>query len=402
MEELIKVSNITKVYRLYNKPIDRLKESLSLIKKTKYSTDFNALSDVSFSIRKGETVGIVGTNGSGKSTLLKIITGVLTQTSGEVNVVGRISALLELGAGFNMEYSGIENIYLNGMMMGLSREQVDERINEIIDFADIGEFVNQPVKTYSSGMFARLAFSVAINVNPDILIVDEALSVGDMAFQEKSITKMKELRDRGTTILFVTHSIPLVRNFCTRAIWINKGNLIRDGIAESVCDEFQEYMEEKDKKDKIFKPEHLEKEKTIEIQEVTLDKETYMIDEDIHIKVKLKHNKDNLNYGVGIIIYDTNGRVVTLFNTVRDDIEFKEQLEEVSLIIPENDFVAGTYYITVSIADELAMFSYDKADYIKSFKVRVKKNKNGVPIADGVFRAKHIWSYLNEENLEKL
>lgn len=394
MSKLITVNKVTKIYKLYSKPIDRLKESLTMFKGKKYSTDFFALKDIEFSISKGETVGIIGTNGSGKSTLLKIITGVLTQTSGEVEVRGRISALLELGAGFNAEYTGIENIYLNGMMMGLSDDQIDNKVGKIIEFADIGDFVYQPVKTYSSGMFARLAFSIAINVEPDILIVDEALSVGDMAFQEKSITKMKELRDNGTTILFVTHSIPLVRNFCTRAIWINKGLLIKDGLSELVCDEFQEYMEEKEKIDKVITTEgNISKEKTIEIMSVKLDKNEYFISDDIEITIDLKHNKNNNNYGVGIIVYDNTGRVVTLFNTIRDDIEFKCQFEKINLIIPENDFISGKYYITASVSDELAVFAYDKAEYVDSFKIKALKNKNGIPIADGMFRAKHEWRY---------
>ena len=180
----IKVENVTKVYKLYDKPIDRLKESLGLSKKVQCREHY-ALNDVSFNVKRGETVGIIGTNGSGKSTILKIITGVLNPTSGNVMVDGRISALLELGAGFNQEFTGIENVYLNGTMNGFSTEEIDAKLDSILQFADIGDFVNQPVKTYSSGMFVRLAFAVAINIEPEILIVDEALSVGDVFFQSK-------------------------------------------------------------------------------------------------------------------------------------------------------------------------------------------------------------------------
>ena len=169
-EVAIRVSHITKIYKLYDKPSDRLKEALGFSKKKRYK-ELKALDDVSFDVHRGETVGIIGTNGSGKSTILKIITGVLSQTSGEIQVNGRISALLELGAGFNMEYTGIENVYLNGTMMGFSREEIDKRMDDILSFADIGDFVNQPCKTYSSGMFVRLAFAVAINIDPEILIV---------------------------------------------------------------------------------------------------------------------------------------------------------------------------------------------------------------------------------------
>ena len=182
--EAIKLEHITKVYKLYNRNRDRLKDSLGLTKKKCYTEHF-ALRDVSMEIHQGETVGIIGVNGSGKSTILKIITGVLSPTSGTMEINGRISALLELGAGFNMEYTGLENVYLNGTMLGFSEEEINDRLQAILDFADIGEFIHQPVKTYSSGMFVRLAFAVAINIDPEILIVDEALSVGDVFFQAK-------------------------------------------------------------------------------------------------------------------------------------------------------------------------------------------------------------------------
>ena len=178
----IKVNNVSKIYRLYDKPTDRLKEALGFSKKKRYKEHY-ALNNVSFDVKRGETVGIIGTNGSGKSTILKIITGVLNPSMGDVKIAGRISALLELGAGFNMEYTGIENIYLNATMMGFTRKETDAKLQSILDFADIGDFVYQPVKTYSSGMFVRLAFAVSINIDPDILIVDEALSVGDVFFK---------------------------------------------------------------------------------------------------------------------------------------------------------------------------------------------------------------------------
>ena len=187
----IEVKNLTKSYKLYDKPMDRLKDSLGLARNRKFKEHL-ALNNVNLSVKKGETVGIIGTNGSGKSTILKIITGVLTPTSGEVNVDGHISALLELGAGFNMEYNGIDNIYLNGMMIGFSEDEITKRLDSILEFADIGDYVYQPVKTYSSGMFVRLAFAVAINIDPEILIVDEALSVGDVFFQAKCYHKFEE------------------------------------------------------------------------------------------------------------------------------------------------------------------------------------------------------------------
>ena len=237
----INVCDVTKIYRLYDKPIDRLKESISLTHK-KYHKEFFALDKISFSVEKGSTVGIIGTNGSGKSTILKIITGVLNPTTGSVEVDGNISALLELGAGFNMDYTGIENIYMNGTMMGFSREQMEAKLPEILEFADIGDFVYQPVKTYSSGMFVRLAFALAINVEPEILIVDEALSVGDVFFQAKCYRRMEEIRKTGTTILMVTHDMGSVIKYCDKVILLNKGEFLAEGPAAEMVDLYKKIL----------------------------------------------------------------------------------------------------------------------------------------------------------------
>jgi len=234
----IKVENLSKAYKLYNKPVDRMKESLHPLRK-KYHHDFYALNDVSFEVKKGETVGIIGKNGSGKSTLLKIITGVLTPTSGIVQVNGKVSALLELGAGFNPEFTGVENVYFNGSIMGYTRTEMDEKIDNILSFADIGEFANQPVKTYSSGMFVRLAFSLATMVNPEILIVDEALSVGDMFFQAKSISRMKMLiENEGTTLLFVSHDTGSLKSICKKGLLLNNGGVIAYSDSLSVVEKY--------------------------------------------------------------------------------------------------------------------------------------------------------------------
>ncbi|MDY3741271.1 MAG: ATP-binding cassette domain-containing protein [Selenomonadaceae bacterium] len=231
----IKIEHLTKVYKIFDKPTDRVKEALNPFGK-RYSKDFYALNDLNIEIKKGETVGIIGKNGAGKSTLLKIITGVLTPTSGNIQVNGRIASLLELGAGFNPEMTGIENIYMNGSIMGYSREDMDARLQNIVDFADIGEFINQPVKMYSSGMFARLAFAVNAFVEPDILIVDEALSVGDVSFQAKCISKMRQLMEKGVTILFVTHDISSVKSFCNKCIYMRKGTLYMEGPSDEITD----------------------------------------------------------------------------------------------------------------------------------------------------------------------
>ena len=238
----ISVRHLSKVYKLYKRNRDRFIESLGLSKKKTLSTNLYALNDVSFDVRRGETVGIIGTNGSGKSTILKIITGVLSQTSGDIDVNGRISALLELGAGFNMEYTGIENVYLNGTMLGFSKEEIDARLQQILDFADIGEFVNQPVKTYSSGMFVRLAFALAINIDPEILIVDEALSVGDVFFQSKCYRKFEEFKNNGKTILFVSHDLGAVNKYCDRVILLNQGVKLAEGEPKKMVDLYKKLL----------------------------------------------------------------------------------------------------------------------------------------------------------------
>ena len=237
----IKVDNVTKVYKLYERPIDRLKETLRPGHK-EYHRKFYALNNISFDVEEGQFVGIIGTNGSGKSTILKIITGVVNPSAGKVTVNGRISALLELGAGFNMEYNGIENVYLNGTMMGFTEEEITAKLDDILAFADIGDYVYQPCKTYSSGMFVRLAFAVAINIDPEILIVDEALSVGDVFFQAKCYHKFEEFKKMGKTIVFVSHDLSSIQKYCDRVILLNKGEKLGEGLARDMIDAYKQVL----------------------------------------------------------------------------------------------------------------------------------------------------------------
>ncbi len=237
----IHVEGLNKVYRLYDHNRDRLVDSLGLARKKRYREHF-ALNGVDLDVYQGECVGIIGTNGSGKSTILKIITGVLNPTSGTVQVNGRISALLELGAGFNYEYNGIENVYLNGTMIGFSEKEIDEKLQDILDFADIGDYVYQPVKTYSSGMFVRLAFAVAINIDPEILIVDEALSVGDVFFQAKCYHKFEEFKKQGKTILFVSHDLSAISKYCDRAVLLNQGVKLGEGSPREMIDIYKQVL----------------------------------------------------------------------------------------------------------------------------------------------------------------
>ncbi|HAQ51430.1 MAG TPA: ABC transporter ATP-binding protein [Lachnospiraceae bacterium] len=237
----IRVKDVSKMYKLYNRNRDRVMDAFGLSKEPRYREHY-ALNELSFDVERGETVGIIGTNGAGKSTILKIITGVLNPTSGDVEIDGRISALLELGAGFNQEYTGIENVYLNGTMMGYTREEIDQKMDDILKFADIGDFVYQPVKTYSSGMFVRLAFAVAINIDPEILIVDEALSVGDVFFQNKCYKKFDDFKKLGKTILFVSHDLGSISKYCDRVVLLDHGKKLSEGSPKDMIDIYKKLM----------------------------------------------------------------------------------------------------------------------------------------------------------------
>lgn len=386
----VEIEGLTKEYKMFNRKKDRLLELIFPFYNK--HTLFRAVDNLSLKVPKGEILGILGKNGAGKSTLLKMITGVVTPSAGNIKIDGKISSLLELGTAFNPELTGYENIYENGQVMGLTNEEIEEKKQEIIDFADIGEHLYQPVKTYSSGMFSRLAFACAMNVNPDILIVDEVLSVGDMAFQEKSITKMKEIREKGTTILFVSHSLSAIRNFCDRAIWMKNGKIIMDGKTEEVTEAYKTYMidepREKQMKDKIKKASEIRQKNisksSIKIVDVKLDKKKYDLFDDIIIKVKIDNLKNIKKFGVGVLIQDTLGEIVSAINSIRIDKVFDVTKNEIKILIKRNCFPQGKYYVNVSVCDENIMFSYDKLDFASEFKVNVPKNKIGIPYIEGM------------------
>jgi hypothetical protein len=324
----ISVQGVSKIYKLYDKPIDRLKEAVSLTHKS-YHRDFFALSDISFDVKKGETVGIIGTNGSGKSTILKIITGVLSPTTGTAEVSGNISALLELGAGFNSEYTGLENIYMNGTMMGFSRQEMERRMDDILRFADIGDFVNQPVKTYSSGMFVRLAFALAINVDPEILIVDEALSVGDVFFQAKCYRRMEEMMKNGTTILMVSHDMGSIIKYCDKVVLLNRGHFVAQGEAGKMVDLYKKILANQ----------------TDELAEALIEEKKEALGLPVEATVSDKRMKDRMNlnpevqeYGDGRANFedfgtlDARGNVTNLLLkgemfTIRERVRFHAPIE---------------------------------------------------------------------------
>lgn len=299
---LIEVTNVGKSFRMYQKPHHRLLQSL--IKAPHYYSDFWALSDINFTVMPGETVGIIGVNGSGKSTLLQVICGTLAPTTGTAEVNGRVAALLELGAGFNPEFTGRQNARLNAAILGLTEKEIDDRFADIEKFAEIGDFMDQPVKTYSSGMYVRLAFSVAIHVDPAILIVDEALSVGDARFQAKCMNRIKEMKDRGVTILFVSHDVGTVRNLCDRSIWLNEGKVKMAGDAFEVTAKYTQFLFDDELEELVSV--NAEPEVVSPIEEVT-HATTSQILENRDFRGAINRWGDNVGSIISAGLYDSNG-----------------------------------------------------------------------------------------------
>jgi ABC-type polysaccharide/polyol phosphate transport system ATPase subunit len=397
---------------MYDDPKDRFREAFGNGKKS-YHRDFYALNKVSFRVGKGEIVGIVGRNGSGKSTILKILTGVLTPTSGSVTIDGKVSALLELGAGFNMEYTGMKNIYLNATMMRVSHEEIEKKIPDILAFADIGDYINQPVKTYSSGMFVRLAFAVAINVDPDILIVDEALAVGDTRFQLKCMDKFMEFVNQGKTILFVSHDVNSIKRFCNRAIWMNNGIIVQDGNTDEVTDHYLDFLKSELPIDQYLKDcstssdtdESMENDKGedidvagIEIAEVK-DLRIYNMSgqeiDDIkhgeHVKLKVRYivSDESIEEPVlGVAIRRIDNEYICGLNTKLDNVKisWKRGYNEIELDYPCFNLIGGEYYFDVGIFDKTGIVNLEYKTKIKSFFVKMDY------IAEGIVVLNHRWN----------
>lgn len=410
-EVIIKADKISKYYKLYDKTSDRLKESLSLTRK-KYHKEYYALNEVSFEVKKGENIGIIGANGAGKSTLLKIITGVLTPSSGSFFAKGKISALLELGTGFNPEYTGMENIYLNGTMMGYTKEQMDKKVDFVKEFAGIGDFIYQPVKTYSSGMFARLAFAVAVNVDPEILIVDEALAVGDVRFQIKCMNKMKEMMMGGTTVLFVSHDTNAIRRFCSGAIWLNKGQIQATGDVNSVADMYLDYLklgeteqalqEIKQEQNKYNKPEKKHVLKPFVKGEGIAEIVGFQIlNEDLEEVTETKYNEylkvivtydvydENIPYPVlGVALRAADHDYTFGINTLLDSVKIPWKYGRNSLGI-EYPYglraIGGKYTFTAALFDETATVPIQFVDDIKEIEIKCPY------VGEGRFIINHRW-----------
>lgn len=328
----IKVENLSKCYEVYDTPRDRLKQFIfprmqsvvRVVERQNYYREFWALRNVNFEVKKGETVGIIGCNGSGKSTLLQMICGTLNPTSGSLNTKGRIAALLELGSGFNPEFTGRENVYLNGAVLGLSNKEIDERFDDIADFADIGEFIERPVKTYSSGMTVRLAFAVQAMVDPDILVVDEALAVGDEKFQRKCFARLEELKSKGSSILFVSHSSASIVELCDRTLLLDHGNQLMFGDSPSVVRIYQKILYASvDSRERLIR-ELLADEIFSHSQEFNIEEKNEC--SNVTIKTKVKNNKLTDAYDPGLIpetttVYPSQGAIINAIRIINNDNE---------------------------------------------------------------------------------
>ena len=405
-EPIIEVEHLTKIYKIFNKPIDRVKEAFHPFHK-RYSHDFYALKDVSFSISPGENIGFIGRNGAGKSTILKIITGVLSPTNGRINVRGTVASLLELGAGFNPEMTGIENIYLNGSLMGRTREEMDALFDEIAAFADIGEFIEQPVKMYSSGMFARLAFAVNAFVEPDILIVDEALSVGDNNFQIKCMKKMRQLMEGGTAVLFVSHDINAVRRFCSRTFWLDHGVIRAEGDSNQVADQYVEFLKSQDSQQKEVQVDAVEERQgtsdgqMAEITSVRLmdlqGEELYQVpyDQPVSIEVAYEVMVEEVDHPVlGIALKSVNEEYICGLNTLLDEYDIPWHLGRNVMRLDYTvglRVLGGRYYIDVALFEETATIPMHYMSHAREFTVAADYR------GEGEFILTHVWKHASSE-----
>ena len=388
-------TDLGKVYRRYQKPIDSLKE---LIFRRQYHEQFWALKGASFRCEPGEILGVVGDNGAGKSSLLKLLAGTMQPSQGELVVNGRVSAILELGSGFHPDFTGLENIHLGCAMLGLNAEQIAAKVDEIIDFSELADFVNQPVKTYSSGMFVRLAFSVVTSVDPDILVVDEALSVGDQHFQKKSMDRMMAFKDQGKALVFCSHSLYHVKELCKRAIWLDKGVIQAQGTSGEVIDLYNDHVRMQNRLS-VAKPVQTKSKKkadksqlTAYITEVTLlksiqdgdDLAIYQTGDSFRVKV-MGHKQSSLaldDVHIGIIINRNDGVQCFGVSTIVDDVSLfsTDDENELGVVyeIPELNLLSGHYSLEVWLIDTTSAHVYDSMHSCCEFKVRQSGTEVGV------------------------
>jgi len=393
-DNAIELFNISKCYRIFNRPQDRMLQGL--FKNTKRYNEFWALNNVSFNIRRGSTIGIIGKNGSGKSTILQIIAGTLTPTSGEVQINGRIAALLELGSGFNPEFTGRDNVIMQGTIMGLTKKQIQDLIPSIEKFAGIGEFIDQPIKTYSSGMLVRLAFACAVHVDPDILIVDEALAVGDMQFQLKCIEKMKSFKEQGKTILFVSHDSYSIRNFCDEVIWMMDGQVHARGDVNSVIEQYEDFIKYGLQKEEVIqenamseRKEHLSIEKVSFVDKYGVEKNKFCMGENVSVEVEYTIHKPIEGLVGGVAIFDNQDTYICGLNTKIDKKPLDGECGTYKLVLHYSDIklLPGTYMVDVGFFESSALIRYDYKSRANSFWIDSSEY-----VAEGLLLLEHNWS----------
>jgi ABC-type polysaccharide/polyol phosphate transport system ATPase subunit len=421
----VEIENVSKLYKrsAHKRQFQTLKSAMlggNLFETITPKEAFTALKNVSCTVPKGTMLGIIGSNGSGKSTLLKLIAGISKPTFGKITTQGKISALIELGAGFHPEISGAENIFINGIMLGLSRKSIAEKFDEIVKFAELEEFIDQPVKTYSSGMFMRLGFAVAVNVDPDILLIDEVLAVGDEAFAHKCIDKILDFKRRKKTMILVTHAMSMVETLCDSAVWLKKGQVMKIGDPRMVCGSYLMDVEEKEEKDLQVQHQHLTEVLAatapedevrqsrwgggeIQISKVQLldnqdqEKHIYTTGEPMQIKLYLIVKKPVNDFVFGIGIYNTEGICCYGTNTHIEEFEPVEckGTGEVTFHIDQLNLIEGTYYLDVA-AHRRDEYPYDYHRHLYTFKVR-SRNKDV-----GIFRPNHHWQFSPNIRFKKL
>ncbi|TDR13102.1 lipopolysaccharide transport system ATP-binding protein [Marinomonas communis] len=391
----IEVSNLSKTYQLYSRPVDRLYQMLGSKKKKRYE-EFSALDNISFQLSKGDCVGVLGHNGAGKSTLLQIITGTLTPSSGVVKVRGRVAALLELGAGFNPEFTGKENVYMNAAILGLSTEEIDSKYDRIIEFAEIGDFIDRPVKSYSSGMYVRLAFSVAIHTDPEILIIDEALAVGDIRFQIKCIKYMESLKSKGVTILFVTHAPEQVQRFCNKALWLDKGHLKSFDRASSVCDSYRDFMSRSTTPTPEVVSEMVQESnvsnvtpaKPARILSTSLNENKFSPLDSLILEIEYEVFDISVpSLLVGAAIISSSGEFLFGPNTYLEHIEIPTTrgIHKVLYKLPKLTLLPGEFWFDVGVFSDKGLVTIDYLPRVQGFKVESEYK------SEGVFYIEHEW-----------
>ena len=394
----VKANQLTKVYPVFEKPIDRLKQFFWRNRRQYYKA-FTALQDVSFELEHGDILGIVGRNGSGKSTLLQLICGTLTGSSGEITVNGRIAALLELGSGFNPEFTGRENIYLNASILGLTEEEITSRYDDIVEFSGIRDFIDQPVKTYSSGMYVRLAFSVAVSVDPDILIIDEALSVGDGAFARKSFERIMDLKRDGKTILFCSHSMYQIEALCNKALWLDQGQVKMLSEPADVVVAYNNYLETfnhnesetviQDNYERILNSQTTRFTK-IQVKVNGQSESLVITSKSSILSIKLEFISDTAfaSPSVGISIYSMDGKAIASSSTHNDGFSIPRDNNgkgQVEIAFPKIPLLKGRYYIDVFLACENALHLHEHAIHVTEFEVVQQGLEQGVVALD------HAW-----------